>query len=264
MRLPSLLIFLPLASANVLMRYSAADGDDTRELGLLNLQGWDRAQWPSGEAMNSSLYFTTSTDPDGTPAAHVHKDAHFTRSEYHSLKGRTKQNTTYYIGYHVRFDKVDCQTIVWQWKNYDSETVGTDNIPAALVFRKNSGDNKNHTINFAAQPDPDGAIIKNNVVWTKQLTMGKAVRFGIVINTSENGGYIQLYYNGNPATMTDPATGKHTRKLSGNFWPGPTASSDPKFGLYGGKNNKDCDSYIYDVVIGTKLSDIADVAGIDA
>ncbi|KAF7548738.1 hypothetical protein G7Z17_g6862 [Cylindrodendrum hubeiense] len=261
MRLSSLLSFLPLASATVLVSYSAADGDDPSVLGLQNLQGWDRASWPSGKAQNSSLYFTTATDPDGVAAAHVHKNAHFTRSEYHSLKGKTVQDKTYYIGYHVRFDSVDYQTIVWQWKNYDSETVDTDNIPAALVFRKNSGDDENHTINFGAQPDPDGAINGNNVVWTKQLTMGKAVRFGMVINTAENG-YIQLYYNGKLATMTDPTTGAHTNKLSGNFWPGPTASSDPKFGLYG-KSSVTCDSYIYDIVIGTKLSEIADVAGID-
>lgn len=115
MRLPSPLSFLPLASATVLVSYSAADGDNTSNLGLLNLQGWDRASWPSGKGMNSSLYFTTGTDPDGIPAAHVHKDAHFVRSEYHSLKSKTTQNKTYYIGYHVRFESVDYQTIVWQW-----------------------------------------------------------------------------------------------------------------------------------------------------
>ncbi|KAK7403100.1 hypothetical protein QQX98_011165 [Neonectria punicea] len=263
MRLCSLLSFLPLASATVLVSYSAATGDDTSTLGLLNLQGWDRANWPSGKGMNSSLYFTTGTDPDGVAAAHVHKAAHFVRSEYHSLKGKTAQEKVYYIGYHVRFDKVDYQTIVWQWKNYDPDTVKTDNIPAALVFRKNSDGSENHTINFGAQANPSGAAKSGNTVWTKQLEMGKAYRFGIVIDTSKKNGYIQLYFNGKLVTMTEPSTGKHTQKLAGNFWPGPKESSDPKFGLYG-ESNKVGDSYIYDIVIGTKLSEIANVAGIKA
>ncbi|KPM45320.1 hypothetical protein AK830_g1189 [Neonectria ditissima] len=261
MRLSSLLTVAPLASATVLVSYSAAKGDDTSALGLLNLQGWDRANWPSGKGMNSSVYFTTGTDPNGIAAAHVHKDAHFVRSEYHSLKSNTAQEQVYYIGYHVRFDKVDYQTIVWQWKNYDPDTVDTDNIPAALVFRKDSDGGENHTINFGAQPNPAGANKAGNTVWTKQLQMGTAYRFGMVINTSQDNGYIQLYFNGELVTLVEPSTGKHTQKLSGNFWPGPNKSSDPKFGLYG-ESTKTCDSYIYDIVIGTKLSEIADVAGI--
>jgi hypothetical protein len=98
-------------------------------------------------------------------------------------------------------------------------------------------------------------------VWAKELVMGKDYRFGIVIDTSTNG-FIQLYFNGRPATLTDLSTGEHTQKLPGNYWPGPT--SDPKFGLYGGNNYKVCDSYIYGVVIGTQLSDIAQVAGIQS
>ncbi|KAK7429923.1 hypothetical protein QQZ08_003545 [Neonectria magnoliae] len=207
--------------------------------------------------MNGSLYFTTGTDPDSVAAAHVHKAAHFVRSEYHSLKDKTAQEKVYYIGYHVRFDKVDYQTIVWQWKNYDPDTVKTDNIPAALVFRKNSDGSENHTINFSAQANHSGATKSGNT------EMGKAYRFGIVIDTSNKNGYIQLYFNGKLVKLTEPSTGKQTPKLAGNFWPGPNQSSDPKFGLYG-ESNKAGDSYIYDVVIGTKLSEIANVAGIEA
>jgi hypothetical protein len=91
--------------------------------------------------------------------------------------------------------------------------------------------------------------------------MGKVYTFGIVVNTSRSKGYLQLYYNGQLATLTDPATQEKTQKLPGNFFPG---RSDPKFGLYGGNNFKVCDSYIYDIAIGTALTDIAGVVGISS
>lgn len=89
--------------------------------------------------------------------------------------------------------------------------------------------------------------------------MGQIYNFGLVINTSKTKGFIQLYFNGQLATLIDPNTQVKTQKLVGNFFPG---RADPKFGLYDGKNFEPCDSYIYDVVIGTKLADIASVVGI--
>lgn len=121
-----LLIALALAacpvfvSAKVLLSYNASAGEPTSKLGLLNLAGWDDVDWPSGQGQNSSEYFMvtcnhfanascasrsqrspslmpsqTSTDPDGVPAAHVHKDAHFARAEYHMLKDSTAADMTY-------------------------------------------------------------------------------------------------------------------------------------------------------------------------
>ena len=91
--------------------------------------------------------------------------------------------------------------------------------------------------------------------------MGKTYTFGLIINTSKTAGFIQLYFNGKLSTLTDPTTKTKTQKLAGDFYPG---RADPKVGLYDGKNFKECDSYIYDVVIGTKLADIADVVGIES
>ncbi|CAG9950713.1 unnamed protein product [Clonostachys rosea f. rosea IK726] len=259
MRLLNILPFFQLASATILVKYDAAAGDDPKVLGLLNLEGWERADWPSGKGMNSSVYFETEKDPAGVAAAHVHKDAHFTRAEYHALKGKTTKNAVYYIGYKVRFAAIEAGTIVFQWKNYDGQTVPTDNIPAALVFRKDPNGDKAHTIHFGVQPDPTkkGA----DTIWTKTLNMGKTYRFGIVVDTHEKG-FVQLYFNGDLATFIHPTTGEHVQKLPGNYWPGPIESSDPKVGLYGANTNNACDSYIYNVVIGTALSDIATVAGI--
>ncbi|KAK7024931.1 hypothetical protein R3P38DRAFT_2951827 [Favolaschia claudopus] len=261
------LAILPLVSGTVLVKYSAAAGDQTSALGLLNLGGYDDAQWPSGQSQNDSAYFKTATDPNGVPAAHVHKAQHFARAEYHLLKGKTEVDKTYYIGYHVMWKNVDYQTIVMQWKNYDPKTTPTANIPACLVFRNDASGSANHTMQvfrystiFHLNAEPDPTVGNANSVWAKQLNMGTAYRFGFVINTSQTKGYLQLYFNGALSTLTDPSTGKTTQKLAGNFWPGPTV--DPKFGLYGGKNNLVDDSYIYEIVVGTELADIAAVAGI--
>ena len=93
--------------------------------------------------------------------------------------------------------------------------------------------------------------------------MGEIYQFGIVVNTtpSQTGGWTQLYFNGNLATMTDPTTHEHTQKLMGNFFPVP-GYANPKLGLYGGKNNLADNSYVYNFVVGTALEDIAEVAGI--
>ncbi|KAI1330340.1 hypothetical protein F5Y16DRAFT_362856 [Xylariaceae sp. FL0255] len=139
-------LYLLGTKAKYLVSYNASAGDATRILGTFDLEGWGREAWPSGKCQNSSVYFKTATDPDGVPAAHVHKDAHFTRAEYHMLNGKTVADTTYYIGYKVRFDAVDYQTFVWQWKNYDGSTVGADNVPAVLTFGKDADDADYHTM----------------------------------------------------------------------------------------------------------------------
>jgi len=93
--------------------------------------------------------------------------------------------------------------------------------------------------------------------------MGSVYQFGIVVNTKprKTGGFTQLYFNGDLATLTDPSSGKQTQKVMGNFFPVP-GWANPKLGLYGGKNALADDSYVYNFKIGTELKDIADVAGI--
>jgi hypothetical protein len=159
MRVLPLFGLFPFVSAKLLLSYNASAGDPASVLGKQNLEGWGGAAWPSGQAQNASAYFKTATDPNGVPAAHVHKDAHFVRSEYHMLVGQTTADQTYYIGYYVSFgagaDYQSCP-IVFQWcavhecemvnllltnafrKNYNSDTVDTDNIPVLLVFREGS------------------------------------------------------------------------------------------------------------------------------
>lgn len=91
--------------------------------------------------------------------------------------------------------------------------------------------------------------------------MTKTYTFGIVINTSQTSGYIQMYFDGSLVTMVD-ASGTHTQKLAGNFVPG-TGVSGPKIGLYGYEASSPgaCDSYIYNVIVGTTLANIKDIPG---
>ncbi|KAI1275197.1 hypothetical protein F5Y07DRAFT_183760 [Xylaria sp. FL0933] len=256
---------LTSATAKYLVSYNASAGDDPSVLGQLNLDGWHREDWPPGQGQNSSVYFKTATDPAGVSAAHVHKSADFTRAEYHMLKDEIVADMTYYIGYKVRFEAVDYQTFVWQWKNYNSGTVGPDNVPAVPTFRKDADDSDYHTIALQANPSAkDGGAL---VVWSKALAMGRTYTFGLVVNTSQSSWYIQLYFDGALATMTD-ASGQKTQKLAGNFFPGSSGStnSSPKIGLYGNGVNDDgaaaCDSYIYNVIVGTTLANIADIPGV--
>jgi hypothetical protein len=149
-----------------------------------------------------------------------------------------------------------------QWKDYSSST-STDDICAALVFRKDASDAQNHNITFGAQPDPSSG--GGSTVWSKPATMGDTYKFGIVVNTtpSTTGGYVQLYFQGELRTLVDPSTGEHTQKLAGNYFPGGAeGAASPKVGLYGNKNAVDDDSFIYNVVVATTLDDIKEVAGI--
>ncbi|KAJ7866219.1 hypothetical protein B0H14DRAFT_3594558 [Mycena olivaceomarginata] len=237
-----LFALLPLASAKLLLNYDATAPPVFS------------ANKTLGDSTNASAFFTTAKDPNGIPAAHVHNDAHFARSEYHML--------TYCIGYHVSFgagvDYDSCR-IVFQWKKYNPDTVDTDNILVSLVFREGSTADQ-YIIDFAAEADPSAVqTITQKTLWTKELTHDTAYRFGIVINTSATGGFVQLYFNGKLSTMISPSMGEHTTKYVGNFFPG---RSEPKVGLYSGQATKACDSYICNVAIGTTLADIAGVAGI--
>lgn len=105
----------PLISAKVLVSYNASHSDSVSVLDQQNLEGWQGADWPKGQAQNASAYFSAGFDPSGVHAAHIHRDANFVRSEYHALSGDTVKDTTYYIGYRVMWQNVDYQTIVWQW-----------------------------------------------------------------------------------------------------------------------------------------------------
>lgn len=80
------------------------------------------------------------------PQADSNSCVDFTRAEYHMLNGETEKDTTYYIGYKVRFEAIDYQAFIYQWKNYDSDTVGEDNVPIVLTFAKDTADDDYHTM----------------------------------------------------------------------------------------------------------------------
>lgn len=136
-------------SAKVLASYDASTGESVKDaLKMQNLGGYNDQPWPKGQGQNASAFFTTDKDPQGRPAAHVHKDPHFARSEYHVLNRQIEQDKTYYIGYKVQWQNVDYQTIVFQWKSYEMDQAPDyhDTIPIGMVFRKDADGNGNHTM----------------------------------------------------------------------------------------------------------------------
>ncbi|SMR59413.1 unnamed protein product [Zymoseptoria tritici ST99CH_1E4] len=191
----------------------------------------------------TSARILTSTDPLGQPAAHVHKAANFVRAEYHMLEFHDQpvKENTYYIAYVVRFETAARGMIVFQWKTYDEKFVVDDDIPARLVFQSNND----------VKTDPSNAD-KGIKAWEEKITLGKTYRFGIIVNTSQKHGYFQMYVDGHDVTG----------RIKGNYLPGGTkGAASPKVGFYGAEEGVQ-DSYVYDVVLGTRMKDIQEVAGI--
>jgi hypothetical protein len=123
-------------------------------------------------------------------------------------------------------------------------------------------DEGHRTLAAIQKPDANPGSNQPKAVWSKALDLGTVYQFGIVINTSQSQGFLQVYFNGKLITMTDPYTGEKTQKLAGNFFPGgDQGAADPKIGMYGGNDVVD-DGYIYDFVLADSLADIKSVAGI--
>lgn len=61
-------------------------------------------------------------------------------------ENETTRNNTYYIGFKARWERVDYQLFVFQWKSYDPEWTGVDTIPACLIFKEDKGRNRNRAM----------------------------------------------------------------------------------------------------------------------
>lgn len=175
------------------------------------------------------------------------------------LKGKSVKDTTYYIGYKVRFDSLIIgpnSTIVFQWKAYKGfeDPHHLANVPISLRLHRNN------VLAFNVSPLLD-THTKGENLWSTTIVLKRTYQFGIVINTASKG-FVQLYFNGKLVGLLDRTTGEQTTKLTGNFFSGgKTGCASPKVGLYG-DDEASIDSYIYNVRVGTSLSDIKGIAGI--
>lgn len=156
-------------------------------------------------------------------------------------KNKPVKDTTYYIGYEVRFDSVNegsSATSVFQWKNYASAP--HDNVPLSFRLSKSG--------NLAFDVNPNfGSETREQTVWTTKLTLKKTHQFGIVVNTGQPKGFVQLYFNSKLVTLHDTVSGKHTTILAGNYFSGgKTGAASPRVGLYG-TDSVPMNSYIYNV-----------------
>ncbi|KAF9884409.1 hypothetical protein FE257_001809 [Aspergillus nanangensis] len=231
----------PVISESII-DFSAARGDSPSMLGTENLQT-DRDKTITADP--DDLFIKLGNDPDGTPALHFHRIKDYIRAEYHALPGKIEADQTYYIGYKFQLGAIEQDLMVFQFKAYsgNDEDGGNANIPLSLEF-------KSGKLNFQYQNGYSG---KRESQWSTTLSTGTVYTFGIVINTSDSG-WAELYFNGDKQTF---ATSGSTR-LSANTFLG---RNEPKFGVYRGED-VGIDSYVYNIQIGTELSDITEAAGL--
>ncbi|RAL04509.1 uncharacterized protein BO80DRAFT_202315 [Aspergillus ibericus CBS 121593] len=229
-------------TATSLINFSAANGDNPSTLGILNLE---EARGDKISSNTADLYAKLGTDPNSTPALHYHRKEGYIRAEYHALHGQTAEDETYYIGYKFSLGTIEQSLMIFQFKAYagNDATDNGANIPLSLEFK--SGQlHLQYQADYTAKREPQ---------WSKTLSTGTVYSVGIVIHTGKPG-WVEFYFDGEKQTFS---TSRSTR-LEANTWTGQT---EPKFGAYRGEE-VEIDTYVYDVQIGTELSDIVVAAGL--
>ncbi|PYH95517.1 hypothetical protein BO71DRAFT_351226 [Aspergillus ellipticus CBS 707.79] len=193
------------------------------------------------------LYAKLGTDPNGTAALHFHRKEGYIRAEYHALSNKLEDDQTYYIGYKFSLGTIEQSLMIFQFKAYEGNdaTTGGANIPLSLGFK--SGQlHLQYQADFSSQRVPQ---------WSKTLSTDTVYSAGIVIHTGKPG-WVEFYFDGEQQTFT---TSKSTR-LQANTWEG---RNEPKFGAYRGEA-VEINTYVYNIQIGTELSDIEEAAGLSA
>ncbi|KAA8648898.1 hypothetical protein EYZ11_006045 [Aspergillus tanneri] len=241
MKLLLLAPLLSLVQGKLLLDFNAARGDNPSVLGGVNLEA---AKGDKRHGNTPELYIKMDKDPKGVPALHFHRDKGYIRTEYHAMRGKTKKDSTYYIGYNVMLGEVPNGLCIFQFKEFkaNNQHDGGANIPLDLEIKKG-------TLNFAYQAK-FGVDMEN--LWSIKPKANTPMHIGLGINTSEDG-WVELYFDGKKQTLKNGKT-----RMSANTFPGKT---EPKFGMYHGEEVA-VDSYVYAVQIGTELKDILESAGL--
>jgi hypothetical protein len=166
-------------------------------------------------------------------------NAHVSNSaEMHALNKQTQAGETYYLTYSFALGAVPQSLMVWQWKEYETNTKDGANIPLSLEV-------KNNKLSLGYQA---GNKDKRISQWTADVKPNTVYNVGLEILAKSSGGHVKLYWNGEQATFT--TTGEKT--LTGNMFPG---RSDPKIGIYRGED-VETDSYVYQFQVGTEKRDV--------
>ncbi|PWY83378.1 hypothetical protein BO70DRAFT_361494 [Aspergillus heteromorphus CBS 117.55] len=228
--------------ATSLINFSAAAGDNPSTLGILDLE---EARGDKISSNIADLYAKLGTDSKGTAALHYHRKEGYIRAEYHALSNKLEDDKTYYIGYKFSLGVIEESLMIFQFKAYEGNdaTTGGANIPLSLEFK--SGQlHFQYQADYSAQREPQ---------WSKTLDTDTVYSAGIVIHTGKPG-WVEFYFDGEQQTFS---TSKST-KLVANTWDG---RNEPKFGAYRGEA-VEINTYVYNVQIGTELSDIEEAAGL--
>ncbi|KAL1970422.1 hypothetical protein VTN77DRAFT_5583 [Rasamsonia byssochlamydoides] len=237
----SALALAPTTLATSLVDYSAARKDNPSIIGQRDLEA---ARGDFVSSNTSDLYVELGTDSKGTPALHYHRKKGDIRAEYHALPGKTQKDTTYYIGYKFSLAEIEQSLMIWQFKEYEANNDGGANIPLAMEIV----DGK---LQFQYQASGKSS---REAQWTTDISPNTVFSAGIVINTAQPEGWVQLYWNGELQKFS--SNGK--TNLTATTFPG---RADPKFGAYRGEAVA-IDTYVYEIQIGTALEDIKSAAGI--
>jgi len=229
--------FFGFAASELLVSYDAAAGDAASKLGLLNLE---RARGDAQKVNSDDLYIKTATDPNGVPAAHVHRAEGLIRAEYHALKSKTQQDHTYYIGYQVSLGSIEDNLVLFQW--YFTTPIQTFLLLDCFFFEMDTDTDtpkkrKAYQQNLASQNIPLDLEFDKNVLqfnhaspqnkrvpqWQKALETNVTYTFGLIVHAATGDeGWAQVYLDGKRQQMLDG-----TYSVNGSMWPG---QSDPKFG----------------------------------
>ncbi|RJO79820.1 hypothetical protein D5S18_00660 [Nocardia panacis] len=149
-----------------------------------------------------------------------------------------QNNATYYIGWWSKMSTLVDTYATFQWKSYG--TGSTQNYPF-VVATKNG-----RTTVFQRQPDNNGLT-----VWASApIAADTWYHYVIGVHTSDEptGGWIQLWFNGEPQTFTDGSPRYRCRTWD--------VDNDPKWGVYGAQATEFVNT-VAAPKIGTTYEDVA-------
>ncbi|MFI5777316.1 heparin lyase I family protein [Nocardia sp. NPDC051570] len=192
---------------------------------------------------NSPGSITVAQDPDHGAVWQYHKPAGDNRCESHGVavdggKYKFRNDSTYYLGWWSKLSSLADDNANFQWKSYG------DGISQNYPFVIKLIDGRVRVLQ--RQPDDHGKI-----VWTSApITADTWYHYVVGVHTSDDltGGWIQLWFNGQPATFTDGSTQYRCRTWD--------VSNDPKWGVYGAEDTDFTDT-VAGLTLGTTYDDVA-------
>ncbi|QIS11537.1 hypothetical protein [Nocardia arthritidis] len=186
---------------------------------------------------------TVGQDPDHGAVWQYQKPAGDNRCESHGIsvdgqKYHFQNDSTYYFGWWSKLSSSADDNANFQWKSYGDGM--TQNWP--FVIKVKDG----RMVVLQRQPGN-----QQQIVWTSNpITTDTWYHYVVGLHTSDDltGGWIQLWFNGQPQTFSDGTT-----QYSCRTW---DVSNDPKWGVYGAEDT-DFTNTVAGLKLGTGYDDVS-------